>query len=56
MLKGTSIYDVQNKDLKKYVEILWDGPQEEIYRVQRGILHLLELMGNKIKRKELFKN
>src|SRR5690606_10868607 len=54
--KGTTIYDLQTKELKKYVEILWDGPLEELYRVQKGIIHLLELMGNKIEDRDLFKN
>lgn len=51
---GNSIYDVQTKELMKYVEILWDGSAEDIKRVQKGILHLLELLGNKIEKKELF--
>ncbi|MCR8667087.1 hypothetical protein NO995_05295 [Aestuariibaculum sp. M13] len=52
--KGTTIYDVQTKELKKYVEILWDGSKDDLVRVRKGIIHLLDLLGNKIEQKELF--
>lgn len=53
--KGESIYNVESKELEKELLIFCNGPNEEITRIRKGLLHLLELMGNKIKEKDYFK-
>lgn len=55
--KGNNIY-YNNKEFVNKIEVYCiPAPNETIIRIQKGILHLLNLMGNPIKeQKELFVN
>jgi len=55
--KGENIY-VNNEHFTSEIEILCiPAPDESIIRMQKGIIHLLNVMGNPIKsQKELFTN
>ena len=55
--KGNNIY-TDNKELVNEIDIMCTAaPDETIIRMQKGIIHLLNLMGNPIKsQKELFTN
>ena len=56
--KSNNIYRPKEKDLISEISIyMKNGDNEMTKRIKKGLLHLLELMGNKIEpREELFKN
>lgn len=55
IISSTKRIFYEKKEFRENVLLMFDGSNEEITKIHKGILHLLTLMGNKISpRKEYF--